>query len=49
MLVAEQGRVAIRVELLLGLAHQCVQPRLHIGQFLSNVVHQDLVYYISNI
>ena len=47
ILVAKQGCVPIRVELLLGLAHQGVQPCLHIGQFLSNVAHQNLFHRIS--
>lgn len=42
VLLAEERGIAKRVELLLRLAHQRVQAGLHVGQLLSDMVHQDL-------
>lgn len=42
VLFTEKGGVAKRVEFLLRLAHQGVQPCLHIGQLVPDVIHEDL-------
>lgn len=42
MALAEEGAVAKRVELLLRLAHERVEPCLHVGQLVADVVHEDL-------
>lgn len=42
VLLAEEGAVAERVQFLLRLAHERVQARLHVGQLIADVVHQDL-------
>jgi hypothetical protein len=42
MLLAQKSGIAERVEFLLSLTHQGVQPGLHIRQFVSDVVHENL-------
>lgn len=42
MLLAEESRIAKSVQLLLSLAHEGVQPSLHIWKLFPNVVHQYL-------
>lgn len=42
VLLAQEGRVAKRVELVLRLAHERVESSLHVWQLLSDVVHEDL-------
>ena len=43
VLVAVNRRVTERVQLLLRLAHERVQPRLHVRQLVPDMVHEDLV------
>lgn len=42
VLVAKERGITKRGELLLGLTHECIQTSLHIGEFLADVVDQDL-------
>lgn len=42
VLLAEESVVAKCIEFLLGLSHESVESCFHVGQFVSNVVHQDL-------
>ena len=42
MLLSQEGRVAISIQLLLRLPHQCVQSRFHVRQFLSDMGHEHL-------
>jgi hypothetical protein len=42
VLLAEEGRIAESVELLLSLAHEGVETSLHVGKLVADVVHEDL-------
>ncbi len=43
VLVAVYRSISERVQLLLRLAHKRVQARLHLGQLITDMVHQHLV------
>jgi hypothetical protein len=42
MLFAKERRVSKGIELLLSLAHQRIEPSFHIGQLVSNMIHENL-------
>lgn len=42
ILVTVDCGISERIQLLLGLTHQSIQTRFHIGQFVTDMIHQDL-------
>jgi hypothetical protein len=42
MLFTKEGGISKRVQFLLRLSHQGVESGLHVGQLVTNVVHEDL-------
>lgn len=47
--VAKDGRIPKRIELLLSLTHEGVQPCLHIRKFISNMVEQHLIQGLGEV